>query len=53
MGYFTIQLADISRGVELSSDGVNTWTMIQCEDALIGKGGVLSHAQRGPLPIVE
>jgi hypothetical protein len=39
MGYFTIQLADISGGAELSSDGINTWTMIQCEDALIGEGG--------------
>jgi hypothetical protein len=46
-------LADISGGAKLSSDGVNTWTMIQCEDALIGEGGVLSHTQRGPLPMVE
>jgi hypothetical protein len=39
MGYFTIQLVDISGGAKLSSNGTNTWTMIQREDALIGEGG--------------
>ena len=43
LGHFTVQLADIPSGARLPPEGVNDWTTIQHEDALIGEGGVMSY----------
>jgi hypothetical protein len=39
LGHFIVQLVDIPWGDRLPPKGVNDWTTIQREDALIGEGG--------------
>lgn len=45
MGHLLIQLYEGNKEDQRPMDGVNDWTNLQREDALIGDGGVLSHAQ--------
>ena len=44
LGHLTVQIADIPWGIRLPPEGVNDWTLIQREDALIGEGRVMSYA---------
>ena len=44
LGHLTVQIIEIPWGTRLPPEGVNEWTLIQREDALIGEGGgVMSY----------
>jgi hypothetical protein len=45
LGHVIVQIVEIPWGTRRPPNNSSAWRMFQCEDALIGEGGVLSHTQ--------
>jgi len=49
LGHLTVQIAELPWDNGPPPEAVKDWTMIQCEDALIGEGGSdVMHRMEGP-----